>query len=63
MPGREKACRVCKRITQKSVCDNCGSSNLATSYIGLIIILDPERSEIAKELGFRKSGSYAIKTA
>ena len=43
------------------MCDNCGSTNLTTNFSGLIIILDPERSEIAKELGMRKPGPYAVR--
>ena len=61
MPAREKACRNCKRIVTGNVCDNCGSTNLTTNFSGLIIILDPERSEIAKELGMRKPGPYAVR--
>ena len=63
MPAREKACRECKRITTKNVCENCGSSNLTTNFAGLIIVIDPESSEIAKELGLRKPGAYAIRVA
>lgn len=62
MPGgREKICRVCKRVVSGNECDNCGSTNLTTRSSGLIIVIDPERSEIAKELGLKKAGSYAVK--
>ncbi|MEN2975361.1 MAG: transcription elongation factor subunit Spt4 [Candidatus Caldarchaeales archaeon] len=60
--SREKVCRVCKRIVVGNECDNCGSTNLTTRSSGLIIVIDPEKSEIAKELGLKKSGSYATKT-
>ena len=63
MPARERACRNCKMITTKSKCENCGSTNLTTNFSGLIVIIDPERSEIAKELGFKKKGSYAVRVA
>ena len=63
MPARERACRECEWITVKSVCENCGSSNLTTNFSGLIIVIDPERSEIARELGLRKPGAYAIRVA
>jgi DNA-directed RNA polymerase subunit E" len=63
MPGsREKACMNCRRITTSNECDNCGSTNLTTNYSGLIIIIDPEKSEIARELGLKKPGAYATKT-
>lgn len=62
MPTKEKACRNCKRIIVKgNACDNCGSSNLTTNFSGLIIIIDPEHSQIAKELGMRKPGPYAVR--
>ncbi|BAJ50296.1 DNA-directed RNA polymerase subunit E'' [Candidatus Caldarchaeum subterraneum] len=61
MSAKPRACRNCKRIVVGKTCDVCGSSNLSTSYSGLVIILDVESSEIAKELGIRKSGRYAVK--
>jgi len=63
MPSKERACRNCKMITTKSSCESCGSTNLTGNFAGLIIIFDEERSEIAKELGLRKKGSYAVKVA
>ncbi|MCD6235429.1 MAG: DNA-directed RNA polymerase, subunit E'' [Thaumarchaeota archaeon] len=63
MPARERACRNCKMMTTKSKCENCGSTNLTANFSGLIVIIDPERSEIAKELGFKKKGSYAVRVA
>jgi len=59
--ARAKACRNCRRIVVGNVCDACGSSNLSTSYSGLLIVLDVEKSQIAKELGIRKAGRYAVK--
>ncbi|MCS7125747.1 MAG: DNA-directed RNA polymerase subunit E'' [Aigarchaeota archaeon] len=62
MPGaKEKVCRVCKRIVVGNECDNCGSTNLTIRSSGLIIVVDPEKSEIAKELGLKKAGAYATK--
>ncbi|MDW8072738.1 MAG: transcription elongation factor subunit Spt4 [Nitrososphaerota archaeon] len=42
-------------------CENCGSTNLTTSYSGIIIMIKPESSELAKLLGIEKPGKYAIK--
>ena len=58
---QERACRNCRRIVTGNVCDNCGSSNLTTNFQGLIIILHPENSKIAQELGIKKPGHYAVK--
>ncbi|MCS7137333.1 MAG: transcription elongation factor subunit Spt4 [Candidatus Caldarchaeum sp.] len=61
MSAKPKACRNCKRIVVGKACDVCGSTNLSTSFSGLLLILDLERSRLAKELGIRKSGKYAVK--
>ncbi|MCS6769443.1 MAG: DNA-directed RNA polymerase subunit E'' [Candidatus Caldarchaeum sp.] len=61
MSARPKACRNCRRIVAGNVCDVCGSSNLSSSHSGLLIILDVEKSQIARELGIRKPGRYAVK--
>ena len=63
MPARERACRECKFITMKNRCENCGSTNLTQNFSGMIIIIDEEKSEIARELGIKKKGSYAIRVA
>jgi DNA-directed RNA polymerase subunit E" len=58
---REKACRKCRRLTTGPACANDGSSNLSEQWTGLIVILDPERSSVAKTLGVRNAGRYALK--
>ncbi|HDD43004.1 MAG TPA: DNA-directed RNA polymerase, subunit E'' [Nitrososphaeria archaeon] len=64
MPARERACRDCKFITtSKNKCENCGSTNLTQNFSGMLIVIDEEKSEIAKELGIRKKGAYAIRVA
>lgn len=64
MPAALRACRDCKLITtSKDRCENCGSTNLTRAFYGMIIVLDEERSEIARELGIRKKGAYAIRVA
>jgi DNA-directed RNA polymerase subunit E" len=58
---REKACRECKRIVTGNKCDNCGSTNLTLHFSGLIVVVSPEHSEVAKLLGITKPGRYALK--
>ncbi|WXG42871.1 MAG: transcription elongation factor subunit Spt4 [Promethearchaeati archaeon SRVP18_Atabeyarchaeia-1] len=61
---RGKACRNCNLIvsgTAKRSCENCKSSDFSTDYQGLVIIIDPERSMIAKKLDVTRKGWYAIK--
>ncbi|MEM0301839.1 MAG: transcription elongation factor subunit Spt4 [Archaeoglobaceae archaeon] len=58
----ELACRICKYINPDAiVCKNCGSSDLTKEWYGYLIILDPEKSEIAKSLGINNPGKYALR--
>lgn len=43
------------------VCKNCSSSDLTKNWYGYIIILEPEKSEIAKMLSIKTPGKYALK--
>lgn len=58
---REKACRECRRIVTGNKCDNCGSTNLTVQFSGVIAVVRPEDSEVAKLLGITKPGRYALK--
>mgnify|MGYP001626510651 CR=1 FL=1 len=55
-----RACRVCNFLTEEKKCPNCGSDDLSLKWKGIIIVSDPEKSEIAKSLGITKKGSYAL---
>ncbi len=57
-----KACMKCKLIVEGDICPVCQTSELTTNFKGYVIIIDPERSEIAKKLGATVPGRYAIKT-
>ncbi len=63
MPAAERVCRNCRRVVTSNVCDNCGSSDLASRFRGLVIIIDPERSRLSEVLEVEKAGTYAIKIA
>lgn len=58
-----KACTKCKFLTlsEEEKCPNCGSTTFTDEWDGIAIILDPERSEVARILGITKPGRYAIK--
>lgn len=55
---RTYVCRNCKSFTTEKICPKCKSTNLSTSWKGLIIVLSNE-SEIAKLLGLTE-GKYAL---
>lgn len=57
----EKACRTCRVIiSQGEVCPLCGSSNLTTKWSGYVVILNAEKSELAKKLDLKVNGTYAL---
>ena len=45
--AKEKACRNCRFISMGNICPNCKSSNLSDDWSGLLVIINPEKSEIA----------------
>lgn len=56
----EKACKKCGLIVTGSSCPVCKSSSLSSDWSGVVIVLDPEESQIAKKLKITKPGKYAI---
>jgi DNA-directed RNA polymerase subunit E" len=59
----EKACKQCNRIVEDaSECPVCKNNDLSDSWSGLVVIYDPEDSEIAERLEIQTPGKYAIRT-
>lgn len=64
-----KACRQCHYLTIENQCPNCKSTNLSSSYTGIVVVLpgrnphdDPRKtSYIAERLNIDKPGKYALK--
>ena len=59
--AKEKACRICRTIYEGDKCPSCGSKEATDSFKGRIEVTNPELSEIAKNLGIKSSGNFAIK--
>lgn len=57
-----KACKMCNRIYDEDKCPSCDSKESTETVKGRIIVLNPEKSEIAKNVKIRGKGNYAIKT-
>lgn len=58
----ERACKNCNRIVEDSdECPVCKNNDLSNSWSGLVVIYDPEDSEIADKLGIGTPGKYAIR--
>jgi len=56
-----RACRVCKAVTEENVCPICKSTDLSDDYSGLLIVLNPEGSQIAQKMEIKQEGYYALK--
>jgi DNA-directed RNA polymerase subunit E" len=48
-------------ISTGPVCPNCKSTDLSDDWTGLVIVIDSENSEIAKKMGIKIPGRYAIR--
>ncbi|MFA5174282.1 MAG: transcription elongation factor subunit Spt4 [Candidatus Pacearchaeota archaeon] len=59
--AKEKACKNCKRIYEGDLCPNCERKDTSDTFKGKVEIINPEKSELAKELKVNKKGIYAIK--
>jgi len=57
----DKACKNCRFISSGAVCPNCKSTNLSDDWSGLVIVLDPSNSEVAKKMGITSAGRYALR--
>lgn len=60
---KSKACKLCRTIFDEGEkCPKCESKENTDSFKGRIVVLNPEKSEIAKNLGLTEKGNFAIKT-
>ncbi|MEM5766322.1 MAG: transcription elongation factor subunit Spt4 [Candidatus Aenigmatarchaeota archaeon] len=59
MAKRMQVCRNCRRFTTEKACPVCKSTNLSTSWKGMVIILNTN-GEIAKALKISEPGKYAL---
>lgn len=57
----DQVCRECHRVVTGQTCPVCSSSNLSNDWSGMVIIIDPERSEIAKKIDVKLPDKYALK--
>ena len=61
--AKPKACKICKKIYETGdKCPNCESKESAENFKGRVVIINPEKSEIAKKLNIKEKGNFAIKT-
>ncbi len=56
-----RSCKSCNYIVYtEKICPKC-NGELTEKFSGLILVLDPERSEIAKIAGINSIGGYAVR--
>ncbi len=56
----QKACKNCSSITDQNKCPRCGGE-VSKEWQGYLLVLDPEKSEIARKMGIHASGRYALR--
>jgi DNA-directed RNA polymerase subunit E" len=61
MAKKERACRICRTIYEGDKCPNCNHQEYSEDFKGKVMILDSEKSELAKNMKVAKKGTYAIK--
>ena len=60
---KAKACKLCNKIYESGdKCPRCGAKESTDSFKGRVVVLDHEKSEIARELKIQDKGNFAIKT-
>jgi len=57
----EKACATCHSLTKENTCPKCKTATLSDDFGGLVIVFDPQNSAIAKAMGIKEKGRYALK--
>jgi len=55
-----KACKQCHLLSDEVQCPNCGG-NTSKNWSGLLTIIEPTDSELAKAMNIQKPGTYALK--
>ena len=55
------ACKECHLILEEGSCPRCPDSEVSREWQGFVEVLNPEKSELAKEMGIRTPGRYALR--
>jgi DNA-directed RNA polymerase subunit E" len=55
------ACKECHLILEDKSCPRCPDSEVSREWQGFVEILNPEKSDLAKEMGIRTPGRYALR--
>ena len=55
-----KACKKCNYLTKEDECPLCGGETVR-EWQGYLVIIDHEHSEIARKMGIKTNGKFALK--
>jgi DNA-directed RNA polymerase subunit E" len=55
-----RACKQCSFISEEEVCPRCGGAT-SKEWQGYLVIVDHEKSDIAKKMGITSNGKYALR--
>ncbi|MFA4907352.1 MAG: transcription elongation factor subunit Spt4 [archaeon] len=62
MAIKGKACRQCRLVIEEGdKCPKCESTQFTTFWRGYVVILNPEKSEIAGKMGITEMGKHALR--
>tara|TARA_B100000287_G_scaffold29355_1_gene27627 strand:- start:7384 stop:7566 length:183 start_codon:yes stop_codon:yes gene_type:complete len=50
-----------EKKTDPAQCMHCPSAPVTTDWQGFVVVMHPDRSEVAKRLNITRPGSYALK--
>ena len=54
-----KACKQCSFISEEDTCPRCGGQT-SREWQGYLVVIDYEKSDIAKQMGISSNGKYAL---
>ena len=60
-----KACKKCGKLLEKEerICPICNNTKFTTFWQGCILVINPEKSEIARLLDIKTNGKYALRVS
>jgi DNA-directed RNA polymerase subunit E" len=57
---KEKVCRNCRLFVKGDSCPICNESNFSRSWKGMVMVNNPNESDIAKTLKITVKGKYCL---
>lgn len=57
----KKVCKTCRIFVEGNQCPLCKKNQFSDNWKGRLVVVNVEKSEIAKKIGITVKGEYAIK--